>query len=599
MRCALAAVGLGVCAGACAPAPLEVSVTVEDSAVSVHGNRPGFAVELADAKGFPLVRGRAPAASEELALPLPAGTAGRVTARVTAGGQTAEVALDLGDASELRLEVQAPLGAPPVPVGSDGLVEFIRVEGQAVSVGLRVRAAAGDPLRVSSGPMLGTAADPRGFVVERGTVPGGEARLFVESLSSDEAYTAFTVDRLYADSAAGPTVLVRVNDRPLADLAKEVAITDVVFPATETGARDLVRPADRVTLPSPWWRDVLDHSLLGVRARDEFTAWAWTAVRLGNTGAAPVDVVVRSRVLGPDGWPDPAFRPRVRSADDGTGNTSVLLRVPPGGATATLPLYVEEGGLGGGPWTRVIEVMPVGASTPLVRDEAPLFVSRSSSWVAAGLVVTLTASLAGIAMVLGRARRWLREMDTAALVTVALFASLSFVVGTVGQLFGLGAAAAAGPFATLVTGIVDDALQATLIGALVTVLPRPGAATLTVLVAWLLRGIATGTLSPMDVAFVSCRIATLEGGLWLVGLTRGGAWRDAPRWQRVLRLGLGLSVGSLAGTAASLVLHSALFRLYFAPWYVGMVLAGPGFLYVLAAAGVADTVATQLRRVED
>ena len=67
----------------------------------------------------------------------------------------------------------------------------------------------------------------------------------------------------------------------------------------------------------------------------------------------------------------------------------------------------------------------------------------------------------------------------------------------------------------------------------------------------------------------------------------------------MLRLGLGLAVGSLAGTAASLVLHAALFRLYFAPWYVAMVLAGPGFLYVLAAAGVADRVATQLRRVED
>ncbi len=598
MRSAVAA-SVGLVALACAPAPLEATATVEDNAVSVHGNRPGFAVELVDATGLPLVRGRAPAGSEALALPLPAGTAGRVTARVTDEGQTAEVALDLGDASELRLEVQAPLGGPSVPVGADGLVDFIRVEGQEVSVGLRVRAPAGDPLRVSSGPMLGTSADPRGSVVERGTVPGGEARLFVESLSGDEAYTAFTVDRLYADSAVGPTVLVRANDRPLADLAKEVTITDVVFPATETGARDLVRPADRVTLPSPWWRDVLDHSLLGVRARDEFTAWAWTAVRLGNTGATPVDVVVRSRVLGPDGQPDRAFRPRVRSADDGTGNTSVLLRVPPGGASATLPLYVEEGGLGAGPWTRVIEVMPVGARTPLVRDEAPLFVSRSSSWVAAGLVVTLSASIAGIVMVLGRARRWLREMDTAALVTVALFASLSFVVGTVGQLFGLGAAAAAGPFAILVTGIVDDALQATLIGALVTVLPRPGAATLSVLVAWLLRGIATGTLSPMDVAFVSCRIATLEGGLWFAGLTRGRAWREAPRWQRVLRLGLGLSVGSLAGTAASLVLHSALFRLYFAPWYVGMVLAGPGFLYVLAAAGVADTVATQLRRVED
>jgi len=120
-----------------------------------------------------------------------------------------------------------------------------------------------------------------------------------------------------------------------------------------------------------------------------------------------------------------------------------------------------------------------------------------------------------------------------------------------------------------------------------------------VLVAWLLRGVATGTLSPLDLAFVSCRVATLEGGLWLAGLTRGGEWRNDPRWKRVLRLGAGLSVGSLTGTAASLVLHAALFRLYFADWYVAMVLAGPGFTYVMLASGVADRVAQQLRRVED
>jgi hypothetical protein len=428
-----------------------------------------------------------------------------------------------------------------------------------------------------------------------GRVEPGATGLLSFTIRGD---TALAVRDPQGAARFGAAIHVRVLDAQ--EAAERVALGEPRFPALGTGEIDLVRPAGRISLPSAWWRARLEGAGLGVRARDTWLPWAWLAVPLQNHGDAPLDLVVRSRVVGPAGAPDPAFRPRLRAADDGTGNTSVLVRVPAGGgALATLPVFVDEDTLGEGPFTRVVEVLAIGRERPLLRHEAPLPVSRSSSVVAAGLAATLTTSAAGALLVLTRVRRWLGELDTAALVTIALFAALSFVAGTVGMLVGLGLAAATGPFATMVTGFVDDALQAVLVGTLVTLLPRTGPATLVVLVAWLLRGTATGTLSPLDLAFVTCRIATLEGGLWLAGLTRGSAWRDDPRWKRVARLAVGLSVGSLAGTAASLVLHAALFRLYFADWYVGMVLAGPGCLYVAAAAGVADRVARQLRRVED
>ncbi|GDX80036.1 hypothetical protein LBMAG42_18470 [Deltaproteobacteria bacterium] len=542
---------------ACAPAPLTATAELNGRTVTIAASRPGFSVELLDAAGVPLARGAA--AADTTTVALPPGTVGAVTVHVVAGGAWADVQVDVGD-PEATVEIEVPLGAPPQHVRPGEMARVTLIEGATTWA------------RYRHGDATGSFE-----------VGGTGAALLMQNGLSDGPIFGVSVDRL-----------------TLAAAARQLVVSDIGFPATETGIADLVRPTGRVTLPSPWWRAVLDRSALGVRARDEFTAWAWTAIHLENTGTSPMDVVVRSRILGPDGAPDPAFRPRVRAADDGTGNTSVLLRVPArASAVATIPLFVEEAALGSGPWTRVIEVLPLGLDAPLLTRADPLFVSRSSSWVAAGLALTLTASAAGVALVLLRVRRWLREFDTASLVTIALFGALTFVAGTVGQLLGLGAAAAAGPFATMVTGLVDDALQATLIGALITILPRPGTATLTVLVAWLLRGVAMGTLSPMDIAFVACRIATLEGGLWLFGLTRGEVWREAPRVRRVIRLGLGLAVGSLTGTAASLVLHAALFRLYFAPWYVAMVLIGPGFLYVLAAAGVADRVASQLRRVED
>lgn len=548
---------LAVLLAACAPAPFTATAAIDGQTVTISASRPGFSVELRNEAGVPLARGVA--AADTTVVALPAGTVGEVTVHVVMGGASTDVQLEVADPAA-TIEVVVPPGSPPQHLRPGEFAHATLLEGTTTWA------------RYRYGDTTGS------FEV------GGHSVLLTMPVGG----------------SIGPSFGIGVQTLTLAEAGRRLAIADVVFPATESGFVDLVRPSGRVTLPSPWWRGLLDSSGLGVRARDEFTAWAWTAIRLRNEGSMPMDVVVRSRIVGPDGQPDPAFRPRVRAADDGTGNTSVLLRVPAGAsATATIPLFVEEAALGNGPWTRVIEVLPLGLDAPLLTRTDPLFVSRSSSWLAAGLALTLTASAAGVALVLLRVRRWLREFDTASLVTIALFGALTFVAGTVGQLLGLGAAAAAGPFATMVTGLVDDALQATLLGALITVLPRPGSATLTVLVAWLLRGIATGTLSPMDIAFVSCRIATLEGGLWLFGLTRGGAWREASRVQRVVRLGLGLAVGSFTGTAASLVLHAALFRLYFAPWYVAMVLIGPGFLYVLAAAGVADRVATQLRRVED
>lgn len=543
---------LFVGAMACGTPPLTATATLDGPTVAVSASRPGFAVLVTDAQGTPLARGTAAATATTVALP--PGTRGAVQVVVREGRDTREFALDVPDPATL-VEIAVPLGGPFRAVHPGDTLRVDLIEG--VSAWGMLRAAGTVTSFAVGSPSLAVA------------VPGGTVTVVVDPISLDRA-------------------------------RRELVLSDVVFPATAGGDVDFVRPKGRVTLPSPWWREVMDVSPLGVTARDEFVAWGWTAVRLDNTGASPMDVVVRARILNAEGTPDPAFRPRVRAADDGTGNTSVLLRVPAGSsATATIPLFVAENMLGSGPWSRVVDVLPIGMDAPLLTRTDPLYVSRSSSWLAAGLALTLLTAAGGLFLVLTRARRWLAEFDTASLVTIALFAALTFVAGTVGQLLGLGAAAAAGPFATMVIGVVDDALQATLIGTLVTVLPRPGSATLTVLVAWLLRGIATGTLSPMDVAFVACRVATLEGGLYLFGLTRGGAWREGSRRVRVLRLGLGLAVGSLAGTAASLVLHAAMFRLYFAPWYVAMVLAGPGFLYVLAAAGVADRVASQLRRVED
>ncbi len=567
---------------ACAPEPLTVNAADAGGTVLVEASRPGFVVDVRDAAGLPVVRGSASASARSATLALPPGVRGELVVHVTEGGEVAEARLDLGDADALDATLAVPLGAAPVSLSAGDTVPLTLLEGATAQAALRVRAPLGESVSVLVDGVV---------IVDVGA---GQARLVMFPVTGDAA--------LAVARAGQPPIHAAIDVRglSLADARDQVTVVATRFPTLPDGTDDEVRPSGRVTLPSAWWRRVLEYTALGVRARDPYTPWAWTAVDLHNDGDNALDVVVRLRVLGPDRAPDRAFRPRLRDSDDGTGNISVLLRLPPGRTvSASLPLFVDDDAIGDGPWTRVVEVLPLGLGQALRVDEAPLYVTRTSSVLAAGLVATLAVAAAGALWVATGLRRWLRELDTASLVTIALFSALSFVAGAVGQLVGLGLAAAVGPFATMVTGLLDDALQATLLGTLVYLLPRPGVATLSVLVAWLLRGVATGTLSPQDLLFVGCRIATLEGSLWAVGLTRGGAWRDGARMGRIVRLGGGLAVASLTGTATALVLHSALYRLYYAPWYVIMVLGGPGFLYVLAAAGVADRVATQLRRVED
>ena len=51
-------------------------------------------------------------------------------------------------------------------------------------------------------------------------------------------------------------------------------------------------------------------------------------------------------------------------------------------------------------------------------------------------------------------------------------------------------------------------------------------------------------------------------------------------------------------SATGLVVSIVLYRLYFAGWYIGLILALPGFLYVCLACALAVPFADSLRRIQ-
>jgi hypothetical protein len=377
---------------------------------------------------------------------------------------------------------------------------------------------------------------------------------------------------------------------------------DSVFPAQPGGKADIARPSGRVTLPSPWWNHLLEKTSLGFRARDRYAPWSWQAVTLENRGDVPIDLVLRSRVLGPEDQPDPIFRPRMRDLDDGTGRVSVLLRVPAHSlATATLPLFVDEVLLSAdpswGPWTREVEVFQLGQPHRLLSWRDPLHVSRGSTAASLGMAALFPAVLGGLLILLFRVPIWLGRSRTSDLMTIALFGSLGFLVQAAGEVATVGLAAALGPFSGLLTGLVDDVFRYALLATLVTLIPRPGTVSLAVLVAGLLGALTLGRFTPVDLLMLANRIFFLELFLWGFGLTRSGRWRDESGLRRFLRLAGGFGLASVLSSTGLLVLGVVLYRFFYATWYVVLILGLPGFLYVILACAFAVPFADSLRKV--
>ena len=599
MSPAPALVALALALG-CAEVEVAPVARAVPGGVTVEASAPILRVSLSDGAGVPLGARTLPEPLPHATLPARWRAGEALSAEVQTQGRTWKVPVEVPETvSAARLTLEAPLGQDSSPVADGGSVSVQRVAGASLTMGLSAIAAEPLEIDVTRGDTHAT----------RRLSVAGEHALFTWTLSGEGCGAEGCVRseevvitlRPLTDPGASETLRFTVEAEQVsgAEAAARLSLDSAVFPADILGYADLVRAPDQVSLPSPAWTVLLAWTGLGFRARDPLAPWAWQGVTLSNTGNRPVNAVVRARILDASGAPDPAFRPRMRDSDDGTGTVSVLLRVPANGhATAALPVFVDEAHLGAGPWTREVSVTPLGSGAALHSLSAPLAARRGSTAVALGLASTLVASAAGVVFAARGLRRWLVSWATTELTMIALFGALSFSVSAASQLVGMGFSALLGPFSAFLVGIIDDALRTALWAALITLLPRPGVATLSLLVAYLLRMLALGSMGPMDVLFTGSHLLWLELCLYAAGLTRDPGWRDGAPWARGLRLALGFGLASALSTASGLALSASFYRLFYAPWYAAALIALPGFGYSALAAVLAIRFSDALRRVE-
>lgn len=548
---------------ACADAPApELHARWTGDGVEVSSTAPITTLEVRDAAGRPLVQRTLPRADTQAFLALEAAP-GALEVRASGPSGAASAALTVTSAAPYVVEVQPAPGAPWQP--AQGQVE-VPIWSSSGAIFLRVTAgAAAVDLASDLGPVH---------------LPAPGSRVLLP-LDLDAPRT------VHVGQSAVDLVPVR---RDPADA--HVSVAPLVFPADAQGKADAGRPAAAVVLPSPMWERALARLGLGVRTRAAEDPWSNVRVPVVNAGGEPLDVVVSAWVEDAAGDPAAAFRPRLRAADGGTDRVVALLRVPAHGeAAAVLPIFVDVGSVAAGPYRLRATVTPLGAASELAAAELPIAVRRGDPVASVGFGLTALASLCGWAWTLRALPRWLARASTTDQMVNALFGTALFVVSTATDVVAMTIGAVLGPFSSLFSGLLYDAGRTVLMATLLQLQPRPGTLALSIVCSWLGRAVLLGSIGLPDLVYTGAAIAIGESLAWVAGLTRG----RAPTVPRVV---VGFALSNAALTLCGLWLHTVLYRLSFASWYVAMQVAVPGFLYVAIAGWLAVPFARSLRRVD-
>lgn len=544
-------------------APLELQASAHIGGLSVQSSRPVTEFRLLDAQGNVRWRQRLPAPSTEaeLTLSLPAG-------EWTLAAETAQVHLTIAALPPLTRQIQRHPGGEWEELQPEMTV--VVPEGGQTEVLLGLTGGPGMPASV--------AVEPGGPMILAGQGQRGVRRLEIGQVPVD-----IQIDQQHFRLI--PKVL------STSQLKAQLQIQPYHFPSDANGHADPGRPKDEIQLPSPAWAWLTPYTRSS-RRQDQEAPWAWLSVPIENSGTEDINLVLCLH------FDDPAFRPRLRESDAGTGDVTVLLRVPAQGqAVAALPVFVDTQLIQEGNAEGVLSIHGLGSSEAIDVRPVPLWVRRGDSVAGLGLLTASLTALGGWLWTLKRLKNWLRTSSTAELMAIALFGSALFVVGSVNDLATVSLSALLGPFSTIVTGIFGEISRMILLGSLLGLRPRPGTLSLAILCGWLLRGLLMGSFTIGDPLFVGVSIAAGEGFSYLAGLSRGIDWLAEGQTQRWLRLSLAFGGASVCSSLAGIWFHTVLYRLFFADWYIGLQIGILGMVYPAMAAWLAAGLVRSLRDV--
>ena len=382
------------------------------------------------------------------------------------------------------------------------------------------------------------------------------------------------------------------------ELARQIELIDVAFPADAQGRRRDEQLADAVVLPNLTWAWIRGLFRSSATLFNYHDAYGYQSLRVANRGEAPLNLLIESEVLDPlSREPSIDFAPPEWYSSRTSATAEHLLRAPPGTiANAQLPLFVRPE-VSPGRYERRLRLYTIGSREPLLEISRPLAVLRGDTVVSAVALSSLLLCVLSWLLAACIGRRAIRHIGVEGLSTIGVIAALHFVVSYAAGMAGSLLSAGLGPFAVFVSGLGNEGLTSLLLATAVTLIPRVGTFALSGLTVFLLNALFKGQLGVVDALFVTLSVALGELCLACLGVTRftTSATTGFPP-ARALRLAVAIGLANMVTLYAQFCLIEVLNRLFFAPWYVTAVAVMTGLIYGTAGALLGARLGFELRR---
>jgi len=220
-------------------------------------------------------------------------------------------------------------------------------------------------------------------------------------------------------------------------------------------------------------------------------------------------------------------------------------------------------------------------------------------WIWRLVVASIVLSVAGWIGMLVFGRRTIERVGVEGLATIGLISGMQFAISYTSVILGTMLHPLFGPFVIFVTGPGDEGLPCLLLGALVTLLPRPGTLMLNYATLFVLNCIFGGSFGLVPILFATVSIVLGESILALSRVTTGDVLKqtgDQPPQGAVWRVGATIGIVNAAPLLVQYGLFQVFYRLEFATWFI---LAGtliPGFLYGAIGGAIGVRLGYRLRR---
>ena len=446
------------------------------------------------------------------------------------------------------------------------------------------------------------------------TLPAGYGQWFdLLSLSVDDQVSEGTyLLRLKTDEAVRE---VRVKVSPRTDgvsVREKTVLERVVLPLDRDGVRDEKQNANTLVLRDrslDYYKNVLrgkGATNLEIEAIHPVTHMGLDFLnpagqqKLVMVEAELLDKNNRRRIAG-------LYTPGSNSEHDGAGAmaagqerlTAFVALTGEARQRLLLPVYADETQLAEGDYLLRVTVDDGGLHS--WSQELPLVVIKKNMRAMIALAIGVAMLLAFLVLIRRKLPQVLAEMKTRRLITIALFGTCAFaVVNVPSTLLNDFLHIFLGPFSFLISGMFSGIMLYMLTGALVTLIPLHGVASLMAAIRLLLGMLAFGHMSPLVFLSYGVNAFLLELALAGTGFTAASLPTNPVArfsWQRMAMLALACAAADTVATYVTMQGMAVLYRLYFADWYIWMVMAVNGFLYTIIGAACGAVLGSRLSGV--